>query len=85
MYVCKDGGQMSESNSCDYFTKRTALLGPKDLPIIARTVGRLAGRAIGYVQLARGQFDNIMQQNQARQVFLYPPTPQGIGKLGTNS
>lgn len=58
---------------CDYFTKRTALLGPKDLPIIARTVGRLAGRAIGYVQLARGQFDNIMQQNQARQVFLYPP------------
>ncbi|XP_058198658.1 uncharacterized protein LOC131314182 isoform X1 [Rhododendron vialii] len=45
-----------------------AVIGPKDLPIIARTVGRLAGRAIGYVQLARGQFDNIMQQNQARQV-----------------
>ncbi|XAR58594.1 hypothetical protein NMG60_11014061 [Bertholletia excelsa] len=39
-----------------------------DLPIIARTAGRLAGRAIGYVQLARGQFDNIMQQTQARQV-----------------
>ncbi|XAR57907.1 hypothetical protein NMG60_11026208 [Bertholletia excelsa] len=45
-----------------------ALIGPKDLPIIARTAGRLAGRAIGYVQLARGQFDNIMQQTQARQV-----------------
>ncbi|XP_024927367.2 uncharacterized protein LOC107413162 isoform X2 [Ziziphus jujuba] len=45
-----------------------ALVGPKDLPIIARTVGRLAGRAIGYVQLARGQFDNVMQQSQARQV-----------------
>ncbi|PSS06341.1 Sec-independent protein translocase protein like [Actinidia chinensis var. chinensis] len=45
-----------------------ALIGPKDLPILARTAGRLAGRAIGYVQLARGQFDNIMQQNQARQV-----------------
>ncbi|GFZ19741.1 hypothetical protein Acr_28g0004460 [Actinidia rufa] len=41
---------------------------PKDLPILARTAGRLAGRAIGYVQLARGQFDNIMRQNQARQV-----------------
>lgn len=45
-----------------------ALIGPKDLPFIARTAGRLAGRAIGYVQLARGQFDSIMQQTQARQV-----------------
>ncbi|KAH0993938.1 hypothetical protein GBA52_005421 [Prunus armeniaca] len=35
---------------------------------IARTAGRLAGRAIGYVQLARGQFENVMQQSQARQV-----------------
>ncbi|KAF9686900.1 hypothetical protein SADUNF_Sadunf02G0037900 [Salix dunnii] len=45
-----------------------ALIGPKDLPIIARTAGRLTGRAIGYVQMARGQFDSIMQQSQARQV-----------------
>ncbi|KAJ7954794.1 sec-independent protein translocase protein TatB-like [Quillaja saponaria] len=45
-----------------------ALVGPKDLPVIARTAGRLAGRAIGYVQLARGQFENVMQQSQARQV-----------------
>ncbi|GMH02380.1 hypothetical protein Nepgr_004219 [Nepenthes gracilis] len=45
-----------------------ALIGPKDLPIIARTAGRLAGRAIGYVQLARGQFENVMQQTQFRQV-----------------
>lgn len=45
-----------------------AVIGPRDLPRIARTAGRLAGRAIGYVQLARGQFDNIMQQTQARQV-----------------
>ncbi|XP_062150054.1 uncharacterized protein LOC133858591 isoform X2 [Alnus glutinosa] len=45
-----------------------ALVGPKDLPLIARTAGRLAGRAIGYVQLARGQFENVMQQSQARQV-----------------
>ncbi|KAF9624080.1 hypothetical protein IFM89_007778, partial [Coptis chinensis] len=42
--------------------------GPKDLPRIARTAGRLAGRAIGYVQLARGQFENVMQQSQATQV-----------------
>lgn len=46
-------------------------IGPKDLPIIARTVGRLAGRGIGYVQLARGQFDNVMQQSQARQVLTH--------------
>ncbi|GAU41202.1 hypothetical protein TSUD_26270 [Trifolium subterraneum] len=45
-----------------------ALIGPKDLPIISRTAGRLAGRAIGYVQLARGQFESVMQQYQARQV-----------------
>lgn len=45
-----------------------ALIGPKDLPIISRTAGRLAGRAIGYVQLARGQFENAMQQTQFRQV-----------------
>ncbi|KAH9626732.1 hypothetical protein KSS87_022046 [Heliosperma pusillum] len=44
-----------------------ALIGPKDLPIIAKTAGRLAGRAIGYVQLARGQFENVMQQTQFRQ------------------
>ncbi|XP_012571228.1 uncharacterized protein [Cicer arietinum] len=45
-----------------------ALIGPKDLPIISRTAGRLAGRAIGYVQLARGQLETVMQQSQARQV-----------------
>ncbi|XP_058105456.1 uncharacterized protein LOC131248944 [Magnolia sinica] len=45
-----------------------ALIGPKDLPIIARTTGRLAGRAIGYVQMARGQFDSVLQQSQASQV-----------------
>ncbi|CAK7346491.1 unnamed protein product [Dovyalis caffra] len=45
-----------------------ALIGPKDLPKIARTAGRFAGRAIGYVQVARGQFDSVMQQSQARQV-----------------
>ncbi|KAM7253868.1 hypothetical protein ACFE04_031550 [Oxalis oulophora] len=44
------------------------LIGPKDLPIIARTAGRLAGRAVGYVQVARGQMDSVMQQSQARQV-----------------
>lgn len=51
------------------------IIGPKDLPIIARTVGRLAGRAIGYVQLARGQFDNVMQQSQARQVLTHNVYP----------
>lgn len=38
--------------------------------MIARTAGRLAGRAIGYVQVARGQFENVMQQSQARQVLV---------------
>lgn len=41
--------------------------------MISRTAGRLAGRAIGYVQLARGQFDTVMQQSQARQVLSLSP------------
>ncbi|MCL7025003.1 hypothetical protein MKW94_029191, partial [Papaver nudicaule] len=41
---------------------------PKDLPRIARTAGRLTGRAVAYVQMGRGQLDNILQQSQARQV-----------------
>ncbi|KAG0473405.1 hypothetical protein HPP92_014760 [Vanilla planifolia] len=45
-----------------------ALIGPKDLPVIARAAGKLAGRAIGYVQLARGQFESIMQRSQVSQV-----------------
>ncbi|KAL6508705.1 hypothetical protein OROGR_023416 [Orobanche gracilis] len=45
-----------------------ALVGTKDLPVMARTAGRLAGRAIGYVQVVRGQFESVMQQSQARQV-----------------
>ena len=44
------------------------LLGPKDFPRVSRLAGRMAGRAIGYVQLARGQFDVIMHQSQAQQV-----------------
>jgi len=51
------------------------VIGPKDLPIISRTAGRLAGRAIGYVQLDRGQFENVMQQSQARQVFPFSNLP----------
>ncbi|XP_059310622.1 uncharacterized protein LOC132061970 [Lycium ferocissimum] len=50
-----------------------ALIGPKDLPIIARTAGRFARRAIGYVQLARGQFESVMQQSQAHQVHKEMP------------
>ncbi|KAK8968985.1 hypothetical protein KSP40_PGU016782 [Platanthera guangdongensis] len=45
-----------------------ALLGPKDLPIISRAAGRLTGRAIGYVQVARGQFGSVMQQSQVNQL-----------------
>ncbi|KAK9140298.1 hypothetical protein Scep_009979 [Stephania cephalantha] len=44
------------------------LIGPKDLPIIARTVGRLAGKAIGYIQLGRGQIQSVMDQSLANPV-----------------
>lgn len=55
------------------YPENGCVIGPKDLPIISRTAGRLAGRAIGYVQLARGQFETVMQQSQARQVL--PSSP----------
>ncbi|XP_031480629.1 uncharacterized protein LOC116250815 isoform X2 [Nymphaea colorata] len=45
-----------------------ALIGTRDLPIIARTAGRLVGRAIGYVQSARGQIESVLQQSQVTQV-----------------
>ncbi|KAL5075834.1 hypothetical protein RYX36_014818 [Vicia faba] len=43
---------------------------PKDLPIISRTAGRIAGRAVAYVQLARGQVQSVIQQSQARQLHM---------------
>ncbi|KAI4301173.1 hypothetical protein L6164_034479 [Bauhinia variegata] len=52
--------------------------GPKDLAIIARTAGRLAGPAIGYAQLARGQFETVLQQSQARQVHKELPQLDAI-------
>ncbi|KAF4386894.1 hypothetical protein F8388_006849 [Cannabis sativa] len=54
---------VAELGLCLFFVLR-----PKDLPIIARTLGRFAGRSIGYVQLVLGQFENVMHQSQARQV-----------------
>jgi hypothetical protein len=42
--------------------------GPKDVPRVARAAGRLAGRAVGYVQSARGQMEHILHQSQANQV-----------------
>lgn len=68
VYCVKVLGGRKNCDNSDLFV----CLGPKDLPMIARTAGRLAGRAIGYVQLARGQLDNVMQQSQARQVPFFP-------------
>lgn len=45
-----------------------AVIGPKDVPRVARAAGRLAGRAVGYVQSARGQMEHILHQSQANQV-----------------
>ncbi|CAL5433067.1 unnamed protein product [Camellia sinensis] len=69
------GEEKEESTKClEFHTENSSfylepLLLSSDLPIIARTAGKLAGRAIGYVQLARGQFDTIMHQTQARQNY----------------
>jgi Sec-independent protein translocase protein TatA len=44
------------------------VIGPKDVPRVARAAGRLAGRAVGYVQGARGQMEHILHQSQANQI-----------------
>ncbi|KAG7536580.1 Ribonuclease H domain [Arabidopsis suecica] len=45
-----------------------AVVGPKDLPIIARAGGRLFGRAIGYINMARGHLDGVMKQPQMQEI-----------------
>ncbi|KAL1199689.1 hypothetical protein V5N11_019448 [Cardamine amara subsp. amara] len=45
-----------------------AVVGPKDLPIIARAGGRLFGRAIGYINMARGHIDGVMKQPQMQEI-----------------
>eukprot|EP00252_Welwitschia_mirabilis_P006715 TRINITY_DN1760_c0_g1_i1.p1 TRINITY_DN1760_c0_g1~~TRINITY_DN1760_c0_g1_i1.p1 ORF type:complete len:253 (-),score=77.83 TRINITY_DN1760_c0_g1_i1:482-1240(-) len=56
-----------------------AVVGPKDVPKIARAVGRLAGRAVGYVQSARGQMQDIMQKTQAKAV--HKELQEALGQL----
>ncbi|XP_061350442.1 uncharacterized protein LOC133295615 [Gastrolobium bilobum] len=45
-----------------------ALLGRKEMLIVAKPAGVLVGRAIQTVKLARGQFDTVMQQSQVFEV-----------------
>lgn len=53
-----------------YNSVNSIFLGPKDLPIIARAGGRLFGRAIGYINMARGHIDGVMKQPQMQEVLL---------------
>eukprot|EP00897_Mesotaenium_endlicherianum_P010885 jgi/Mesen1/9825/ME000007S09878 len=45
-----------------------AAFGPKDIPIIAKTAGRLAGRAAGYLQHARSKFSNFAERTQINEL-----------------
>ncbi|GLJ12032.1 hypothetical protein SUGI_0182440 [Cryptomeria japonica] len=44
-----------------------AVIGPKDVPRIAKAAGRLAGKVVGYVQSGRGQMETVLHQSQATQ------------------
>ncbi|XP_042448731.1 sec-independent protein translocase protein TatB-like isoform X1 [Zingiber officinale] len=44
------------------------LVKPKDLPVIAKTAGRLVGKAVGHVLLFRSQLQPIIQQSEATKV-----------------
>jgi len=45
-----------------------ALFGPKDIIIIGRAAGRLTGKAVGYIQSARGHIAPIMQRSEINTV-----------------
>jgi hypothetical protein len=45
-----------------------ALFGPKDIVLIGRAAGKLTGKAVGYIQTARGQFDPILQRSEINTV-----------------
>ncbi|KAG0612913.1 hypothetical protein M758_6G062000 [Ceratodon purpureus] len=45
-----------------------ALFGPKDIVIIGRAAGRMTGKAVGYIQNARGHIAPIMQRSEINTV-----------------
>lgn len=45
-----------------------ALFGPKDIVIIGRAAGRLTGKAVGYIQNARGHIAPIMHKSEINTV-----------------
>lgn len=42
--------------------------GPKDIVVIGRAAGRLTGKAVGYIQTARGHLDPILQRSEINTV-----------------
>jgi hypothetical protein len=48
--------------------KMVVVAGPKDIVLIGRAVGKLTGKAVGYIQTARGQFDPILQRSEINTV-----------------
>ncbi|XP_074591017.1 uncharacterized protein LOC141846890 isoform X1 [Curcuma longa] len=44
------------------------LVKPKDLPVVAKTAGRLVGKAVGHVLLFRSQLQPFIQQSEATKV-----------------
>ena len=45
-----------------------AVLGKKDIPIAARTCGRMVGRTVGTLQRVRAEFTNAAKDNDLLQV-----------------
>jgi hypothetical protein len=48
--------------------KMVVVAGPKDIVLIGRAAGKLTGKAVGYIQTARGQFDPILQRSEINTV-----------------
>ena len=64
--VCAD--LESVHSSPTYIYDISSSTGPKDIVIIGRAAGRLTGKAVGYVQSARGQIDPLLQRSEINKV-----------------
>lgn len=55
--------------------------GPKDIVIIGRVAGRLTGKAVGYIQSARGHITPLMQRSEITTVCDSPLAPHCVSFL----
>ena len=44
------------------------LLGPKDVPVVAKSLGRFAGKMVGYSHVYREKVENILEESEVKEL-----------------